>query len=277
MGPSNKAPTRSLSSNKLQEEAPETEGQAEALQIFTVMWLKAGDNENESRPKDSRKRSGKKRNKKSESTEESSDESADEAPDTDDLQKIFGLGTRDLSRGREQITLNDLKVRQLAFSMAATSGRISPTELLATGGEADARPHLVAVSPLGAGDQTESLMVEAAARHKRAKSKDKESSSLQQAVEILTGKNLNAVKISTARMLTDVPALLRACCETYRRLSRVVAAPATAFRATRFAVSPACCRKKHLKKKEYWLEFQQVLTTQKEDLNRQCLAGGCEI
>ncbi|OLP73352.1 hypothetical protein AK812_SmicGene47436, partial [Symbiodinium microadriaticum] len=190
MGPSNKAPTRSLSSNKLQEEAPETEGQAEALQIFTVMWLKAGDNENESRPKDSRKRSGKKRNKKSESTEESSDESADEAPDTDDLQKIFGLGTRDLSRGREQITLNDLKVRQLAFSMAATSGRISPTELLATGGEA------------------ESLMVEAAARHKRAKSKDKESSSLQQAVEILTGKNLNAVKISTARMLTDVPALL---------------------------------------------------------------------
>ena len=30
----------------------------------------------------------------------------------------------------------------------------------------------------------ESLMVEAAARHKRAKSKDKESSSLQQAVEI---------------------------------------------------------------------------------------------
>ena len=65
-------------------------------------------------------------------------------------------GHGNLSRGREQITLNDLKVRQLAFSMAATSGRISPTELLATGGEADARPHLVAVSPLGAGDQTAS-------------------------------------------------------------------------------------------------------------------------
>ena len=72
------------------------------------------------------------------------------------MQKIFGLGTRDISRSREQITLNDLKVRQLAFCMAATTGRISPTELLATGGEADARPHLHAVSPLGAGEQTAS-------------------------------------------------------------------------------------------------------------------------
>ena len=91
-----------------------------------------------------------------ESTEESSEESIDATPDVEDVQKIFGLSARDLTRGREQITLNDLKVRQLAFSMAATSGRISPTELLATGGEADARPHLAAVFPLDAAEQTAS-------------------------------------------------------------------------------------------------------------------------
>ena len=55
----------------------------------------------------------------------------------------------------------------------------------------------------------------------------------------VTGKNLDAVKISTARLLMDVPAVLRAVFETHRRLSRVMVTPATAFRGTRFC--GFCC------------------------------------